>query len=758
MSIDENWDLISQASRSEPNCSTERIVFAVRLIDFAYNRRMADAARATNRPRRLPDDPDAPGQARYDAIHRALLAGLLGNVGTKSRTDEHEYLAARGKKFHLFPGSALFRKRPPWVMAAELAETTRLYARTVARIDPQWIERVGDHLVQRTYNEPHWQMETAHVVAYERVTLHGLVIVARRRVHYGPIDPRAAREIFIRAALVEGEYHTDAPYFRHNASLLREIGLTEAKLRRRDVLVDAESRFAFYAARVPAGIYNGPLFEKWRRNAEAKDRRVLFMTRQDLVASGPDNVAAPPNLFPDSIVVPEMNDLRLALSYRYDTSDPADGVTATVPLAALNQLAARQFDWLVPGWLEEKIAALIKTLPKDLRTHFIPAPDTARAIAPLLHFGQGDLLASIAWQLGRRSEVHVPRDAWQPEALPDWLRMNFVIIDEAGKPIETGRDLEQIRGKLRIEVKETFASLPQSEWHRDGITRWDFADLPEQVEVVRPGITLRGFPALVDAGESVSLRLMDTLEAARASMRGGLRRLFALQLAEQMKYLARNLPGIDRMALHYATIGPSADLRRDLIGVITDRALFSDEDESLIRKKEEFVARAESGWRRLSVATAEVCEVVEQTLAGHQDLARQLQGTFAPLLAPSIADIRQQLGALLPRGFVTATPFHWLRQFPRYLKAADLRLRKLTNAGASRDLVVMQEITPLWQQYVRRAELHRLRGTSDPALAQYRWMLEELRVSLFAQELKTSVPVSAKRLQGLWEQVKAPGG
>ena len=721
-----------------------------------YNRRMADGTRANNRPKRPPDNPDAPGQARYDAIHRALLAGLLGNVGTKSRTDEHEYLAGRGKKFFLFPGSSLFRKRPPWVMAAELAETTRLYARTVARIDPQWIERVGEHLVQRTYVEPHWQLETAHVVAYERVTLHGLVIVARRRVHYGPIDPKASREIFIRQALVEGEYRTDAPYFRHNRGLLREVALMEMKLRRHDVLVDAESRFAFYAARVPAGIYNGPLFEKWRRNAEAKDRRILFMTREDLIASGPDRAAAPPELFPDAMVIPEMNDLRLSLSYRHDLSDPADGVTVTVPLAALNQLPARRFDWLVPGWLEEKVAALIKTLPKDLRVHFIPAPDTARAIAPLLRFGEGDLIASIAWQLGRRSEVHVPRDAWQPEALPDWLRMNFVIVDEAGKPIEMGRDIEEIRRKLRIEVKETFASLPQSEWHRDGIARWDFADLPEQVEVIRPGITLRGFPALVDGGESVSLRLMDTLDAAKAAMRGGLRRLFALQLAEQMKYLARNLPGIDRMALHYATIGSSADLRRELLQVITDRALFGDEEagQALIRKKEDFVSRAEAGWRRLSVATAEVCKLVGLILSSHQEISRQLSVQFPPLLAPSITDLRQQVAALVARGFVTATAFQWLRQFPRYLKAAEVRLRKLTNAGAARDMQVMQEVTPLWQQYVRRAELHRLRGIADPVLGQYRWMLEELRVSLFAQELKTSVPVSVKRLQAIWEEVK----
>ena len=333
----------------------------------------------------LPIAPSGLRRARTRQVWRVTTpftapcsAGLLGNVGTKSRADAREYLGGRGKKFHLFPGSSLFRKRPPWVMAAELAETTRLYARTVARINPEWIERVGDHLVQRTYVEPHWQKETDHVVAYESVTLHGLVIVARRRVHYGPIDPKASREIFIRQALVEGEYRTDAPYFRHNRALVREVALLEAKLRRRDVLVDAESRFAFYAAHSGRHLQRPAVREVAPRRRGEGQAAAVHEPRGP-GGSGAASPAAAPELFPDEMVVPEMDDLRLPLSYRHESGDPADGVTVTVPLAALNQLPAQRFDWLVPGWLEEKIAALIKTLPKELRAHFIPAPDTAKA-------------------------------------------------------------------------------------------------------------------------------------------------------------------------------------------------------------------------------------------------------------------------------------------------------------------------------------------------------------------------------------------
>ena len=446
-----------------------------------------------------------------------------------------------------------------------MTETTRLYARTVARIDPELGRAAAEHLVKREYLDPHWHRDSAHVIAYERVTLYGLTLVHRRRVHYGPIDPKASREIFIRQALVEGEYRTDAPYFRHNRQLVRDVELLEAKLRRRDVLADAQTRFAFYDARIPAGIYNGPLFERWRREAEAKDKRVLFMSKEDLMLPVPEPAK---DQFPDAVSV---GNLRFPLQYRFDPGHPADGVTATVPLGVLNQLDAEPFEWLVPGWLEEKVAALIKALPKELRVQFVPVPNTVRAVLPQLPFGDGSLFGQLSWHLGRTTGVQVPAGAWDPRAIPDWLRMNFRIVDEAGKTLEAGRDLDEIRRKLRVEVKQTFENLPSSEWHKDELTRWDFGDLPEQVEVRRPGITLKGYPALVDRGESVALRLLESSDAARAAMRAGVRRLFMLQVGREMKHLARHLPGIDQMCMYYAPVGPCDDLRRDLLNVIVDR-------------------------------------------------------------------------------------------------------------------------------------------------------------------------------------------
>ena len=718
---------------------------------------MPDPAHDTPAPPAAPpppaadDAPELPGvrkidRLQYEAIHRALLTGLLSNVGQK--TEVHEYAGARGKKFHIFPGSGLFSRKPPWVVAAELTETTRLYARTVARVDPAWIERVGEHLVQRQYSDPHWSRDSAHVIASERVTLFGLVIVPRRRVHYGPIDPKASREIFIRAALVNGDFNTDAPYFRHNRQLLRNVELIEAKLRRRDVLSDPQTRFAFYDARLPAGVYNGPLFEQWRRQAEAKDKKALFMRKEDLMLPVPD---PPKEQFPDAVFV---HDIRLPLAYRFEPGHPADGVTATVPLGLLNQLPADSFEWLVPGWLEEKVAALIKTLPKETRVRLVPVPDTAKAVTPLMKFGEGDLFASLSWQIGRLTVVQVPPKDFEPAALPEWLRMNFRVVDEAGKTIEAGRNLDDIRRKLRVELKQTFENLPASEWHRDGITRWDFGDLPEHVEVKRPGITLKGYPALVDRGDGVSLRLLESPDAAREATRAGTRRLFMLQVGQEMKYLARHLPGIDRSCLFYATIGPCDDLRRDLLSVIVDRALYDDDppESTPIRSQEDFAARAESGWRRLSAASQEVCGLVGQVLEQHHELTRRLSAPFPPMLAASVADMREQLAHLFPRGFVVTTPFHWLRQFPRFLKAVEVRLRKLTNAGAARDAQGLMDVRPLWESYLRKARHHREAGTRDPALEQFRWLLEELRVSLFAQELKTSVPVSTKRLQALWSE------
>ena len=700
-----------------------------------------------------PDTPvptrDLPRE-RQDAIHRALLAGLLGNVGVKK--DKREYEGARNKKFSIFPGSTLFKRSPEWVMAAELVETTKLYARTAGPAKADWIERLADHLVKRSYTDEHWNRERSRVEAYERVTLHGLVLVARRVIDFGPLEPALSRNIFIHQALVKGEFRTAAPFFEHNRRLVEQVRDIEAKARRRDVLVDEEARFRFYDARIPQRVYDGHEFEKWRRQGERHNRELLFMQRSDLMLHGAEGVTA--ELYPDAVTV---EGVTIPLQYRYDPGSPADGVTALVPLAALNQLPAEAFEWLVPGYLPEKLVALIRSMPKPLRVQFIPAPEVAQAAATAMPFGHGSLLDAFALALGKRAGMQLARTVFDLNALPDHLRMNFRVADASGKTVAAGRDLEEIRRRLGVKARESFARIPPGEFHRDSVTRWDFGDLPEHVELRRQGLTLLGYPTLVDDGASVALRVLDSPAAARAAMRGGLRRLFMIQVAEELKYLSRRLPGIEPMCLHYALLGPCDELKKDLLTAIADAALFDGEDDEAaarIRTRDAFAARAEAGWRRLSAAGNEISAVAAETLALFHAVNARLSEDFPPLLLPSGRDMRDQLSRLVPRRFLVRTPAAWVKHLPRFLRGLQIRLQKLFNAGLARDAAAMAELAPLWRMYVEREVAHEARHLKDPALEQFRWMLEELRVSLFAQELKTSVPVSVKRLEGLWENVQ----
>lgn len=696
----------------------------------------------------MPDVPDELPPRKQDAIHRALLTGLIGNVG--ARADAHEYSGVRGKKFHLFPGSSLFRQRLPWVMAAELVETTRLYARTVAGVHPLWVERAAAHMVKRTLTDPHWRPAIGRVLAYERVTLHGLTLVPRRKIHFGPIEPRQAREIFIHHALVLGEYQTDAPFFLQNRKLVADVQTLEAKARRRDVLVDAKARFTFYDARVPQRVYTADEFEKWRRVAERNNPRLLFMSRRDLMLHPALGITE--ELYPDTITV---GGATFPLEYRFEPGDRADGITATIPLAAVNQLQPEPFQWLVPGFRVDLFTSLIRTLPKSLRVLFVPVPEHATKAAAELKPSDGPVLDALAHYLGKVSGGPVRASEFQLETLPEYLRMNFRVVDDQGKDVALGRDLGEIRRRLGMQARASFAAAPPPEFHRDGLLRWDVGDLPERVEITHGGMTFNGYPALVDAGNSVSIRLFDQPDAAAEAMRGGLRRLFMLQVGRELEYVEHSLPDLDRLCLYYATIGRCDDLRENLLLAIADRAFFDNKANSDVRTRDAFAARAEAGWRRLSAAADEVSSIVAQALEAYHALDLQLSNDFPPLWSDSIRDVRDQLAHLVYRGFVVRTPFGWLRHVPRYLRGIEIRLKKLANAGLNRDIHAMSEVRPLWEQYKQAAARARERGVRDAALEQYRWMAEELRVSLFAQELKAAGPVSTARLARLWDDVRA---
>jgi ATP-dependent helicase HrpA len=691
----------------------------------------------------LKDNPNAP--VDYPAIHRALLAGLLGNIGHK--TDQHEYAGAQGNKFSIFPGSALFKRKPQWLMSAEIVETTRLYARTNARIDPEWIERAAEHLVKRAYAEPRWEAQTQNIVADEKVSLYGLPIVPRRVVHYGPIDPKVSRTLFIHHALVEGELRTQAPFFAHNQRLTEEVRALEAKSRSRDYLVESEARFAFYDKRLAHDVFNGQSFDRWRKIAERHNPKLLFMTRRDLMKRAADDVT--PDAFPDFLLV---NGARLPLTYHLDPGEEMDGVTVTIPLAALNQMPEDPFEWLVPGLLREKTLELIRTLPKPVRVNFVPAPDFADRAADAMTFGQGAYFDALAIVLGKFSGLTIRAEDFDPKELPSFLKMNFRIVDQQGKTLQAGRDLAEIRQKLGLAARATFEKLPpHPEFHRDNLTRWDFGDLPERIEIKRHGVTLGAYPALVDNTESVNLRLLDSPDAAKASHRAGVRRLFMLQLGPELRHLWRRIPNFDRMAMNFKLLGSTDELRSQIVTAAAGKAFAADGN---IRTQAQFAQRALTAWRSLSEEHNKLSEIADQILVVFYGITKEISRPFPPLLEPSVKDMREQLSRLVPKNVILATPAAWLEHVPRFIKGIGIRLNRLTNAGLAKDQTALEVVRPLELALQERIKKHQQQRINDDALTQYRWMLEELRISLFAQELKTSIPVSLKRLGELWTMIK----
>ena len=681
-----------------------------------------------------------------DRVHRALLTGLLSNVG--NRTESTEYAGTRGAKFFLFPGSVLFKVKPPWVMSAELVETTKLYARTAAKVTPEWVERAAAHLIKRTYTDPQWNAQRAEVTAGERVSLRGLILVPHRTVTYGPIDPRTSREVFIHHALVEGDFRTGAPFLPHNMGLLRQVQALEAKARRLDLLADVTRRYAFYDRLLPAELYNGPLFEQWRKEAERGHDRLLFMSLADV--SRPEAGEVVPAEYPDELKV---GSLTVPLTYVYDAGRADDGVTATVPLALLNQVPAGPFEWLVPGLLHEKVVELIRTLPRSIRTRLVPAPDSAaKAVAGTAGAGRAaPFYDAVAFQLGKVIGETIPPSLFDVAALPKYLRMHFRVVDAGGKVVAAGRDLVQLRTQLGVKAREQFASLPPTEYERDKITRWEFGDLPERMEIRRAGATFSGYPALVDRGGSVSLKVMDSREASLAANRAGVRRLFMLQLEQDLRVVSRGFTRQMEMTAAYRPLGTWAELKEQVVAAAVDRALYAEATD--IRTREAFVTVARDGWRRLTTAARELNTLASETLTLFAPLHEQLSKEYPPLLLDSVNDARQQLRWLVPKNFLEATPPAWLPHLPRYLKALQVRLTKLFNAGLVRDQHHLADVRPLERGYVERRAALAARGRVDPRLATAWWTMQELRVSLFAQELRTAVPVSVARVGKLLAEI-----
>jgi len=678
------------------------------------------------------------GPAEPERIHTALLAGLLSHVGLYDR-DKRDYLGARGARFAINPGSVLFRKSPHWVMAAELVETTRLWGRVVARIDPVWVEPLAGHLVKRSYSEPHWDGKRGAVMAYERVTLYGIPIVTSRRVGYGRIDPALSRELFIRHALVEGDWQTHHAFFQRNLELIAEVEDLEDRARRRDLLVGDEELFAFYDQRIPAEVVSGRHFDSWWKRA-GRDRPDLLDFDPDMLVSTAAVVdrADYPDTWP-------LGPLPLRLTYQFEPGTDADGVTVHVPLDALGQLAAESadaFEWQVPGLREELVTALIRSLPKQLRRHFVPAPDTARVVLPLLHPEDGRLLDVLAHQLQRRAGLPVPPGAFDLDRVPAHLTVTFRVVDDTGATLAEGKDLAELNRKLREQARTAVASAAGG-IERAGLRSWDFEALPALVEVARDGYSVTAYPALVDERDSVSIRLLPTPEEQAASSWAGTRRLLLLGLPAPVTYLSGRLSNRAKLLLARNPHGSVGALLDDCAGAAIDLIVADAGGPSTDRAGfERLRAQVKA---ELNPTLLAVVGRVERILAGWHEIEQRLDDLTAAAVRPSVDDVRGQLAGLIYPGFVTATGYRRLADIPRYLQAIARRLDRLPDSTA-RDRELTERIGQVEREY--RDLLAELPPAQrdDPEVTEIRWMLEELRISYFAQQQGTAYPISDKRV------------
>jgi len=690
----------------------------------------------------------------YEAIHQALLSGLLGNIGCKADESGY-YLGARGIRYLIHPSSPLQKKAGKWIMAAEITETTRLFGRCVARIEDGWIEKVGAHLIKRQYFDAHWEKRSMQVAGWERTTLYGIVINPKRRIHYGPLAPAEAREIFIRQGLVGEEideaYAKRWPFYQHNQKQIRDIEHLEHKQRRQDVLVDDELIFAFYDSLIPEGIHNGATFDHWRKEAERDNPKLLFLAKDDLMRHSAAGVTT--EAFPHHL---KLGGVEYALTYHFEPGSPRDGVTLTLPLAQLNQIPAGRMEWLVPGLLKEKLVQLIKTLPQRIRAKLVPVPEFVEEFIAATagndrKMAQGLIAPLIDYILEARGlnarGWAVTPDAFRPDALPAHFSMNYKLIDEHGRQLDMNRSLVQLRADWGREAKQEFAELHETPSEFTKLTDWTFGELPELMEVPVAGQTVLGYPGLSDDGETVSLKVFDSPEEAAEAHRVGLLRLFMLQFKEQVKYFDKNVPGLTQMAMQYMALGSSDDLKNQIVALTFERACLT---EPLPTTPNAFKSRCGDSKARLGLVMQEVCRLVGTVLTEWQAVVKKLPAFKAH--AAATQDIEAQLKRLMSKNFVSETPFERLAHYPRYLKGIQVRLDKL-KSNPARDTQLMADYAPLWTNYERRAIQLAKQGTFDPQIDQFRWLLEELRISLFAQELKTPVPMSVKRLQKQWDGI-----
>ncbi|WP_434743565.1 ATP-dependent RNA helicase HrpA [Micromonospora sp. SH-82] len=678
----------------------------------------------------LPEEIDTP------KVHQSLLAGLLSHLGLKD-AQKHEYLGARGAKFALFPGSALFKKPPRWVMAAELVETSRLWGRVAGRIEPEWVEPLAQHLVKRSYSEPHWEKKQAAVMAYEKVTLYGVPIVTSRKVNYGRIDGGLSRELFIRHALVEGDWSTHHHFFDDNKRLLAEVEELENRARRRDILVDDETVFRFYDERIPADVVSGRHFDTWWKKTRRDEPDLLTFTRELLVNEGRGGVGE--DDYPDEW---RAEGVTLPLTYRFDPGTATDGVTVDIPLPMLNQVPTDSFDWQVPGLREELVVALIRSLPKAVRRNFVPVPDHARDALAAITPGEEPLLDALTRQLRRMTGVTVPREAWDLTRLPPHLRVTFRVIGEEDQPVAEGKDLPALQRQLRQQVRQVVAAAAP-EVTRTGLREWSIGTLPRTVEQVRSGFAVTAYPALVDEGATVGVRVFDSEAEQEAAHWAGTRRLLRLTVPSPAKILQGRLTNEAKLALSRNPHGSVQALIEDAAGAAVDRLIGQAGGPAW--DADGFAALRDGVRADLVDTVVEVMDRVRRVLASSYAVQQRLGATRNLAVVAALADIRQQLDALVRPGFVTEAGYARLPDLLRYLTAIERRLDRLPG-NPQRDRQQQDRIAAVQKEYADLLAALPAARRESTAARQIRWMIEELRVNVFAQALGTPYPVSEQRI------------
>ncbi len=680
--------------------------------------------------------------ASYEQIHKSLLIGFLANVGYKN--ENREFTGARNKKFRVFPGSGLFKKPPQWMLAAEIVETSQVYARTNAKIDVVWVEEIAAHLLKYHYSNPHWEKKRSQVVALEQSTLYGLIINAGKKVSYGRVNPVEAREIFIRCALIAGDFNSNAAFYKHNKKLFDEIEAHEARSRRRDILVDENVLYDFYDRHISDDVFSGAKLDKWlQQNPEAEKK--LFLNKQDLMREKATLVSG--NMFPDTLA---MNGSLFPLEYHFDPTDHCDGITLVTPVSAIDAVNAQRCEWLVPGMLAEKIIALIRSLPKQLRKNFVPAPNFADACFEAMEADDISLITALSHQLKTMTGVLVPYDAWKVQDIAPHLLMNFRVLDNKGSVIQQGRNIQRIKDELSGYTQQGTGESIDNKFNRDDVGPEIIDELAEYTDGVNirvQGIAIKVFPALVIEKKKVNLRSLDNKSKADLETHNALRRFIINALPEPIRHVKKSIVDTKNLCLQYSDFGSCNELVENIVNNVIDELFL---DKKIITSDGFFLSLQQVRSELYENAQAWVA-FVARILKYYREVKKLLKKSSLSQL-DVVSDIQGQLQALFPENFVSAVDRQWLQEYPRYLSAIQKRFEK-SKTSAVRDRQLRIAFSGLWDEYSKRRLVLEQQHMQSAALDEYRWMLEEYRVSLFAQELKTKFPVSEKRLKKAWNEI-----